>query len=402
MTARLSSSFALVAILALCSAWAPPAGADPVTDLHSSDVLVHDQGAATRASALKDALAQVLVKVTGSQASLETAEAAAMLENPSRYLQQYRYEAVHPVPEDPQAARLVLHTEFDGTAIEQRLRAAGLPLWGRERPLTLAWIAFSNDNDRNIVGNDPAPLVDALQRAAQRRGLPMVLPEMDARDATRVSFMDVWGVYEEPLLEAAARYAPDAVLVGGIFKAGNELWAGRWTLLSEGQRQKRWEASGASPEAIATGAVDALAEYFATEFAVVAASAGASNVIVEVLDVEQLQGYAKIQSYLAGLSVVKDVHLLRVDDDRLRFALELNGTARTLEQSIALGRVLEPAPPEAITVPLDTVGNENDGSVPEEGRAASEGEPVASGEARPANESAMTAATPVLRYRYRR
>ncbi len=346
MSARLS--FILAFSVAVLVVSMPPAAADPVGNLHSADVLVHDQGSETRNSALQDALAQVIVKVTGSQAALETAEANALLENPARFLQQYRYEAVRPAPVDPAAPALTLHTEFDGNALEQRLRAAGVPLWGRERPLSLAWIAFSDGADRRLIGNDSAaPVPAAMQRAAQRRGLPLALPAMDAEDATRVSFMDVWGVYEEPLIAAASRYAPDAVLAGSIFNAGNGLWAGRWTLLRGNERQ-RFELSGASAEAVATAAIDALAEHFAREFAVDASLVDSGAVTVEVIDVDQLASYAKVLAYLSGLSTVKDARLVRVDGSTLRFELELNGAARALEQSIALGRVLEPLPVETV------------------------------------------------------
>ncbi|HEX7030566.1 MAG TPA: DUF2066 domain-containing protein [Gammaproteobacteria bacterium] len=365
------------------------AKADPVVDLDAAEVRVHDQSAAARASALKDALAQVLVKVTGSQAVLETAEAAALLENPARFLQQYRYEALRPAPEDPEAASLLLRAEFDGGAIERRLRAAGLPLWGRERPLTLAWVAFSNGGERRLVGRDPADLlVDALQRAASRRGLPLVLPMMDAEDATRVSFMDVWGIYEDPLLAAAERYAPDAVLVGSIFNAGNELWAGRWTLLRDGERQRRWELSGASPEEVAVAAIDALAEQYGQEFAVLTAMTNGSRVGVEIEGVDRLQDYARVQDYLSGLSVVRQVGLKRVDDNHVRYELGLNSTVRALEQSIALGRVLEPvpaetAPPEEeIVIDLGRVGGGEDAATPPESMP-------------------MAPQMPVLRYRLR-
>lgn len=330
-------------VLVLLAAIMPGANADPVRDLYAANVAVHDQSAEVRAAALTDALGQVLVKITGTQAVLETAEAKALLQNPARYLQQYRYEAVRPIPLDPAMPRLALHAEFDAAAVERQVRNAGLPLWGRERPLTLVWLAMSDNNERQLLGaTSTAPVTAALQRAAVRRGLPLALPAMDKDDATRVSFMDVWGVYEEPLLAAAERYSPDAVLSGSVFSAGNDLWAGRWTLLRDGQRQ-RWEISGATPEMIATMAMDMLAEHYADEFAVHSGGTR-DHVTLEVSEVSALKDYAAVQSYLASLSTVKDVRLVAVDAAGLRFELDLNGTVRGLEQSIALGRVLQALP----------------------------------------------------------
>lgn len=366
-----------------------PVAADPVADLYAADVAVTDQSAGTRASALKDALAQVLVKVTGSQAVLETAEAAALLENPSRYLQQFRYEAVSPVPLDPAAPRLMLRTEFDGAALERRLRAAGLPLWGRERPLTLAWVAFSNDAQRQLLGaNSNAPVIDALRRSAARRGIPFRLPAMDTEDATRVSFMDVWGVFEDPLLAASERYGVDAVLAGSIFKAGDELWAGRWTLLSDGERH-RFELSGPSPEIVAVQAIDALAEHYASRFAVYAPIGGEGRAVMEVHGVNGLVPYANVQSYLEGLSMVNDLRLLAVNGDMLRVELDITGGVRTLEQAIALGRTLAPLPQETM-VPLGALTTTDNPST--DNPSAGPGEPVNAPPPSPER---------ILRYRYR-
>lgn len=379
-----------VILSAMTAGWATSASADPVSGLHAADVLVHDQGAETRAAALKDALAQVLIKMTGSQSVLDVAETAALLENPARFLQQYRYESVRPAPVDPAAPRLTLHAEFDGAALEQRLRAGGFPLWGRERPLTLAWIAFNDGAAREIIGRDPVnPVSGALQRAATRRSLPLALPVMDPQDATRVSFMDVWGVYEEPLLAAASRYSPDAVLVGSVFNAGDGLWGGRWTLLRDGQRE-RWESSGASPEAVATDAIDALTERYAEEFAVHGAMPGESVALIEITEVGQLRDYAAVQSYVSRLSVVKDARLRLVDGGTLRFELELNGGVRALEQAIALGRVLEALPPEETP------------ATSSEPAASTSGGIMAGDVASPAvPDEPRVPEPPVLRYRYR-
>lgn len=330
-----------------------PVSAEVIADLYSADVPVTDQGAATRAAAMKDALGQVLVKITGSSAMLEHPVAATLLAKPDRYLQQYRYVAIDPPPVDPAAPRLALHASFDGRALEDAVRAAGVPLWGRERPRTLVWAALDSRDGRQIAGaNDAGSISEALQRAAMRRGLPLTLPAMDAEDATRVSFMDIWGTFEEPLLAAAERYAPDAVLVGAVFAAGGELWGGRWTLLLKGERL-RFETSGASAEAVAIAAVDELAERYAERFAVSAPLGGEGTITVEISNVRDLRDYAAVQKYLAGLSVVENAQVLEVRNDTLRMALAINATSRALEQTIALGRVLEPETrQQEVIVPL--------------------------------------------------
>ncbi|MBW3568132.1 MAG: DUF2066 domain-containing protein [Proteobacteria bacterium] len=391
----MSARLFLVMILSLLLQ--SPAHADTVADLYAANVPVSDQSAGVRAAALREALGQVLVKITGTQGVMETSAANELLQNPSRYLQQYRYESIRPVPADPDMPRLALRAEFDGGALERRLRSAGLPLWGRERPMTLVWLALSDGNRELIGAKSSNTVVDALQRAAVRRGLPLELPVLDTEDVTRVSFMDVWGVYEEPLLAAAERYSPDAIMSGSIFSAGNDLWAGRWTLLRNGERQ-RWELSGPTPEAVAAAAMDRLAEHYAEAFSVFAGAAQ-DKVLLEVSAVAALQGYARVQAYLSRLSAVKDVRLLGVDDDVLRFELDLNGSVHTLEQSIAVGRILEPMPKGEVVIPLgEPVANETP-LPPEQDTAETSAPPLDFRDAM--TETIPETPIPVLRYRYR-
>lgn len=387
--------FTFLGTALLLAGLAANAVADPVTDIYSADVPVRDQSGETRNAALQDALAQVLVKATGTQAVLETDTARELLANPARFLQQYRYQPVRPAPVDPDALRLALHAEFDATSIEGRLRSAGLPLWGRERPLTLAWVAVTDSPERALIGAATAnPLTDVLRRSASRRGLPLVLPQLDAEDLTRVSFTDVWGVFDEPLLAAATRYGPDAVLVGAIFRAGDDMWAGRWTLLRNDERV-RWEVSGASAEAVTVAGIDGLAEHYSGEFSV-QGTVAQENILVEVTNVDALRDFATVQGYLSGLSAVKDVQLKVVEGDTLRFELSLGASSHVLEQSIALGRLLEPLPESQETV------------VHLGGDAPAGNSTIPGADTAPAGEAnvipALQAAPPaprILRYRYR-
>ncbi|MQK16791.1 DUF2066 domain-containing protein, partial [Escherichia coli] len=64
---------------------------------------------------------------------------------------------------------------------ENKLRQAGLPLWGANRPSILAWWLNSGVEGANLVG-DGQEASTPLRLAAQHRGLPLRLPLADLQE----------------------------------------------------------------------------------------------------------------------------------------------------------------------------------------------------------------------------
>lgn len=336
-----------------------------VENLYSVSVPVDDQSAGARADALKAAMEVIIVRLTGRAEVLQTGAANELLSSPARFLQQYSYESVETTAEvstdrnplDAESRRqLMLQTRFDGVALERRLRAAGLPVWGRERPDTLVLMAIdAPDTGRALVAAD-TQLATAWQEAVSRRGLPLELPAMDSEDRGRISVMDVWGVFDEPLWAAAERYDPHAVLAVSAWATGAE-WVARATLLRTDEANRRWERQGGTLQAVIEMLVDDLTETYAAEFAV--GTAGMSinqQVTLEIRDINDLASYARMLEYLAGLSAVESLGVARVEGDRLTLNLHLRASRDSLEKAIALGRLLEPVRSNEITVPLGDLG----------------------------------------------
>ena len=77
-------------VMAACLLWvyASLAGAAASPQLFESEVIVQSQAPALRAAAMKSALEEVLVRVAGEDAVLQTEPAQALLQKPSRLVQQ--------------------------------------------------------------------------------------------------------------------------------------------------------------------------------------------------------------------------------------------------------------------------------------------------------------------------
>lgn len=98
---------------------------------YSATVPVADRSEAARGTAVRQALGDVLIRLSGDPAILQQAGGAALVAKANRYLQQYQYEGIEA------GGALQLRAGFDGAALEVEMHQQGLPLWGRERPLAL-------------------------------------------------------------------------------------------------------------------------------------------------------------------------------------------------------------------------------------------------------------------------
>ena len=94
--------------------------------LYTGEVPVATQADAERTEALKGALAQVIVRLSGDTAALTKPEVAKAVANAEHYVQQYQY-AQEIVTEGGQPqTRLTLQAQFDRDAVDQLLRDLGL------------------------------------------------------------------------------------------------------------------------------------------------------------------------------------------------------------------------------------------------------------------------------------
>ena len=323
-------------IVAVVLAAAAPARAAQVAELYTVRVPVDRSEPDWREQAYRRALSQVLVRVTGQRAAAGDPGLDALFEDPARLVQGYR-----------RGADETLWVSFDGRAIAARLREAGRAVWGGERPVTLLWLAVDRGGgDRDLIAaeDEPAPaalpgrstrppddadadpdrfLRQRVEDVARARGLPLVWPLLDAEDRGSVAFSDVWGGFEQPVLEASSRYGANSILLGRIDADGRQL--PRWTWYFGGE-QRQWRAS-------IEDAVHRVADLMAGQLAAVG-DERASSARLTVTGVEDLAAYAEVSRYLASVSVVRGLRLEELADNALTYRLELLGAPERL------GRVL--------------------------------------------------------------
>ncbi len=322
-------------VLWLLQGWlATPLYAAVAPDFYLASVPVADRGTAARQESLRTALAQLLVRISGDPSVHQYPNAASLLTQPGRFVQQYQY-----VPGGRPDA-LDLSVVFDGNALEQAMRAAALPVWGRERPEIMAWVAVEERAQRRLLAaDDEASVKVQLEQTARQRGLPLLLPLMDLEDQAAVNIADVWGGFVEPLRRAASRYRTQVMLLGRV-SGGGDYWTGRW-VLDFNQQRETFATQGSSPHAVVSSGIEELANRMASQLAVrgVEASSGAQMLVVE--GITSITDVARVSDYLQRLSLVDDVTLHRVAPGRVELLVTLNGGIGYLHQAVAVGNQLE-------------------------------------------------------------
>ena len=284
--------------------------------------------------AYRQALDQVLIRVTGSDDELQLEELAEIFSDPDRYLLRYR-----PVPDDS------LEVTFDGNAIENVLRQARRTLWDADRPLTLVWLAVDwGQGEREIVGSDEAQfsgdasrtidrnrlLRERVQQTAGRRGIPVAFPLLDTEDLQQVSFSDIWGGFDDRLLEASRRYSASSVLVGRIRPETAQ--QNRWTFYF-GEEQLVWYGE---PEEV----MNVLANQLAALFAIPGGAPLESYSLI-VDGVDSVVAYGKVQQLMDGIGVIEEFSLRSVSGSKVKYSVSVYGGIERLSKALELSGVLQ-------------------------------------------------------------
>jgi hypothetical protein len=325
---------ACTAVMALLLLVGTPARSIDVQSLYTVEVLLDPDDPQARDNAYQVALTEVLVRVTGSVQSALSPDMQDIFPVPARYVTQYR-----PGEDD------ALIVTLDGEAIEATLRRAGKTVWGKDRPLTLVWLAVDwGDGEREIISADDAErllgqsrsidrnrlLRERVQAVATMRGLPVLLPLLDTEDLANINFSEIWGGFDERLLEASRRYGTSSVLVGRIRPFA--MVPSRWTYYL-GDERTDWLGE---PEV----ALNLLADTLAAEFAF-AGNAAAETVVLTISGINSVQAYGAVQEIMASLNQIDGFTIDRVSADEIRYRVKVRGGVDRLGRVLELSDVLE-------------------------------------------------------------
>jgi hypothetical protein len=327
--------------------------ADVIDDLYVAEVPVKGQDREERQEAIRTGLNQVLVRVTGGNQVLRAPAIKAALAKPSHYVQRFRYQK----QELPGETQLVLRVPYDEHVITKLLHDNQMPVWGRTRPAILLWLVVDDRGKRSLIKSDQDDEVHRIvEEQAKLRGLPVRFPLYDLTDRASLTITDIWGNFEDAILQASSRYQTEAILVGRVYQASANRWSGRWTLYSQG-RQRNWQTSGKALEVALLPGISQTTEILAQRYAQVESVTASDQLRVQVQGVNGLPDYNRVVRYLDSLDAVSQVKPQTVSNDAVIFTLTSRRGRVAVSQAIALGHTLATESTQPVSLPPAGGGN---------------------------------------------
>lgn len=316
-------------------------------DLYEGEIEIDAATPADREALMRQALGQVLVRITGQRDIARRKEGIELTRMALRLVQQFSYDRrpAPPVkgalPSVPRAEIRIFRASFDATVLDALLRERGFPVWGRSRPVTQVWIAVDEGGSRWAATESLAPVeAPSVLQAALARGVPVSLPA----GATANDIQSVMQGRTAEVLKAAQSSGQRRVLIGRVTRKGTQ-WSSSWSLHDEGKLQDQWQGTAATREEALAFGIDQLANAYAARYALRgAAGAGVAGGLLQlsVSGIDTPGDYARISKYLAGLNGVNRLELLEITDGRALYGLSLGGDRANLQQAITLSDVLQP------------------------------------------------------------
>ncbi|WP_100143728.1 DUF2066 domain-containing protein [Shewanella carassii] len=305
-----------------------------VKRLDEATVAVESRTSAEKSKGLKKALEDVVLKNSGSRSALENPEIQAKLANVDTLVSQFGYLDTE--------EGLKLKASFDHGKIINMLREAGLPVWGKQRPLTLVWLSTDINNEKVILSDDSSAAErKAFANASMERGVPLMFPLMDLDDLMRVNVNDVRGLFADTVAGASGRYQADFFAMGSLEQNGSEfnyqlqLYPKTDVSQSLGQPLLSRRGQAASKDDAVAEMILSLSDYFVSRYAI-ADSGDVLQSKVRFTGINQMKQLVEIEAFLNQLSAVRGASLSTLQGDSATFSVQLFGSVEDLKNLLRL------------------------------------------------------------------
>ncbi|MEO9812384.1 DUF2066 domain-containing protein [Marinobacter alexandrii] len=377
-SARQSGPAAWLALLGLMVAsLCAPASAVTVSGLYSVEVPVAGSSPSELAVGYADGLARVFVRVSGPREVLEQEGVEALLADAESLLLSYQYLR-------GETGENRLRMAFGAVGVNRALASINAPVWGANRPLTLAWVAVEDRGTRTLIteqasGTGTSRQVSAIwqqafDEAAEERGLPVALPPAKF-SGDRELLSDLWGQFVNRIRSVSDDLDQDVMALVRVNRSGGQ-WRAGWVFDGMAMDGGEESVTADTPEALAQTVINRWAERYADRYAVAAGKVAESPQVDIVLKgASSLADYGKITKVLEGLTPVLSAGASRVKGDQLTLRVAFSGELDQLKEYIALDPRFVPL--ESGASELATASTEPATAAPEPTAESGSGQAVA-------------------------
>ncbi|PCM46441.1 hypothetical protein CPA50_09920 [Marinobacter sp. ANT_B65] len=314
-----------------------PAAAVTVSGLYSVDVPVSGSGRNALAQGYADGLSRVFVRISGTREVLALEGVQDLLADAESLLLSYQL-----LRSNTGSSRLRM--SFGAVGVNRALASLDAPVWGANRPLTLAWVAVEDRGVRKLVtgdgegldnGGDTGVWSSAFARAARERGLPVALPPKEF-GGNRELLSDIWGQFTGRVLKSSEGVEHDVLALVRVSRSGGQ-WRAGWVFEGAKLNSSEESVSADTREALAEVLVDRWAELYANRYAVAAGEVGdLPQVDIVLRGVTSVSDYGKASQALEGLTPIVKVGASRVKGEQLTLRVAFSGELDQLREYVAL------------------------------------------------------------------
>lgn len=246
-------------ILSLCPAWAAP-----VDGLYRGEAIVTGRDDdEERARGLREALAEVVVKLSGDARLTAHPYLSTLLEQAPQLVERLSYDdrLAKKTLMDEQGTRqrsYRMTVQFRSDAVDRLLEALGVRPWPAERPLVLVLLAVQDLRGAYVLSSEDDRgwgQRQAFMDIARRRGVPLVLPRMGPDDQAALEKGGGIAALQQD-------YRAAAVLMGSMTMRPEGTWDTGWTLLREGLPEV-WNVENSTFDRAIQDGVERTARYLA-------------------------------------------------------------------------------------------------------------------------------------------
>ncbi|WLD57063.1 DUF2066 domain-containing protein [Salinispirillum sp. LH 10-3-1] len=335
---RLLSALSAVALF-FCAALGT--AAETVRLMEAERIILQSADERAQTLALRDALREVFVRVSGDVNAAEADGAVQeALRNPSDLLARFGFGASEVMLPDAignMQPTFKLDVVFDGQRVRSALVDSGLHVWAARRPSVMIYLAAPNSlGNIDLLGEiAQADGVALLREQARQRGVPLQWPLLDLQDLSILTADDVWAGFEQPMAVVAERYNADAILGGYVgVQPDSGQWVGRWHFIFAGEKRTATFFGDTQQSVIAQGvglAADAMAERYAVDH-----RQTARPMDISVLNVTNVQTHGAVRQYLRDVNGISQIQMLGIDGDLARYRLSVRAPESQLLDILAL------------------------------------------------------------------
>jgi hypothetical protein len=337
-------------LLLLLLLWNLSAQAIVVPGLYQATIALNSrESEQERRRAFGEALQEVLTRISGLEASGNSASIRRAMANPEPYVEswstQTRSNTINPDGSVNPQQRIEIVVNFYETEINRLLDENNIAVWPANRPETLVWVLVEDELEgRRMLGSSDLnnnTTLASLRYLAERRGLPLLFPLLDLEDQLRLNAIRLSEMDEAAILNASQRYQAESILALRLHRSlSGELLARAMYFFRDNTFS--FEQFDINETDFLRGSIN-LATNELSQYYVVLLSGTEDSVKVnlQVDGIDSPAAYAALLSYLNTLEGVSSFQLSQAVNGSLYLQLQTGGQLRQLVETMALQRALQ-------------------------------------------------------------